>query len=159
MTENEKIYYRILDFLKSAKRDINITDEILRNHFYDIEQEIYNSSINDLILKNCIDKKSPNNQWRIIEFGENELARLQTAIDSDITLTIKGHLYRIVHNQTYQFIAATVGIISFVLFIWPTNKYHNTIPENKLQTDTSKKVDKPFQSEKIHNDSVGKTSK
>src|ERR1035437_4621299 len=132
MTENEKIYYRILDFLKSAKRDINITDEILRNHFYDIEQEIYNSSINDLILKNCIDKKSPNNQWRIIEFGENELARLQTAIDSDITLTIKGHLYRI---------------------------YHNTIPENKLQTDTSKKVDKPFQSEKIHNDSVGKTSK
>ena|ERR1035437_1116261 len=87
MTGQEKIYYRILDFLKSAKRDINITDEILRNQFYDINQNMYNSAIDTLSLKKAIDKTSPNNQWQITEtIGENELIRLKNIknLDEDI---------------------------------------------------------------------------
>lgn len=155
MTENEKICYRILDFLKSVKLDINITDEILSDRFNDISKDRYSSAIDALLVKKAIGKTSPNNQWRITELGENELSRLQ----KDTSFVIKGHWYRIVHNHTYQFIAATVGIISFIILIWELSKPNHIIPETKSQADTSKKENKPFQSEKIHNDSVGKVSK
>jgi hypothetical protein len=39
MTEREKINYQILSFLYSAKKDINVTNEILRSQIKHIDND------------------------------------------------------------------------------------------------------------------------
>ncbi len=91
MTDNDKICYKILDFLRTVKGDVNITDEILRYKFPNIEDEKYNSAINQLVSKNAIDKNSPNRQWQITEpIGESVLNTLVRLNPSNIREIISG---------------------------------------------------------------------
>ena len=82
MTELEKTQYKILSFLNSSRRDINITDEILKQQFYDIDKDLYVLARLGLALGGKMGKTSANNQWQITEIGEIELNRLQTKIDA-----------------------------------------------------------------------------
>ena len=68
----------------------------------------------------------------IAELCEKGYAK-ERSDNKSVSITIRGHWYRIIHNQTYQFIAATVTIISFVIFIWPSNKSNVVNKENDLQ--------------------------
>lgn len=82
MTDNENIIYEILKFLNASRRDVNITDDILRNQFYFIDNRSYDSARAALILEKAISKTSANGQWQITEIGEIELNRLQAILDA-----------------------------------------------------------------------------
>ena len=111
MTKREKINYQILSFLYSAKKDINITNEILRSQIKDVDDDIYQSQVLGLQFEKAIAKTSPNKQWQITQVGEEELNRLKEFINNDTSSNL------LKTSRITQLLAITTSVLG-VIGLW-----------------------------------------